>query len=114
MTATLDKTGDSWFHDFVLSNFGLTPFINTFPDFSAGGAVMITALFIAAGMEVRIIKYISYKFQIKLTSVNKTINNIVFITDFWMYEMKRPEEVIEGQVIEGGIYSGRNLLRESY
>ena len=52
MTATLDKTGDSWFHDFVLSNFGLTPFINTFPDFSAGGAVMITALFIAAGMEV--------------------------------------------------------------
>ena len=52
MTATLDKTGDSWFHDFVLSHFGLTPFINTFPDFSAGGAVMITALFIAAGMEV--------------------------------------------------------------
>ena len=69
MTATLDKTGDSWFHDFVLSNFGLTPFINTFPDFSAGGAVMITALFIAAGMEVRIIKYISYKFQLKSTSL---------------------------------------------
>ena len=54
MTATLDKCGDSWFHDFVLENFGLTPFINTFPDFMAGGAVMITALFIAAGMEVRI------------------------------------------------------------
>ena len=63
-----------------------------------------------------------YRFTLrclKLTSVNKTMNNIVFITDFWMYEMKRPEEVIEGiviegQVIEGGIYSGRNLLRESY
>lgn len=52
MTATLDKTSDSWFHDFVLENFGLTPFVNTFPDFMAGGAVMITALFIAAGMEV--------------------------------------------------------------
>ena len=52
MTATLDKTSDSWFHDFVLETFGLTPFVNTFPDFMAGGAVMITALFIAAGMEV--------------------------------------------------------------
>lgn len=52
MTATLDKTGDSWFHDLVLETFGLTPFVNTFPDFMAGGAVMITALFIAAGMEV--------------------------------------------------------------
>ena len=57
MTATLDKTSDSWFHDFVLENFGLTPFVNTFPDFMAGGAVMITALFIAAGMEVRILEY---------------------------------------------------------
>lgn len=53
MTATLDKTGDSVFHDFILETFGLTPFINTFPDFMAGGAVMITALFIAAGMEVK-------------------------------------------------------------
>ena len=52
MTATLDKTSDSLFHDFILKNFGMTPFINTFPDFMAGGAVMITALFIAAGMEV--------------------------------------------------------------
>ena len=52
MTATLDKTSDSLFHDFILRTFGMTPFINTFPDFMAGGAVMITALFIAAGMEV--------------------------------------------------------------
>ena len=52
MTATLDKTSDSLFHDFILKTFGMTPFINTFPDFMAGGAVMITALFIAAGMEV--------------------------------------------------------------
>ena len=52
MTATLDKTSDSWFHDFILETFGMTPFVNTFPDFMAGGAVMITALFIAAGMEV--------------------------------------------------------------
>ena len=64
MTATLDKTSDSWFHDFVLETFGLTPFVNTFPDFMAGGAVMITALFIAAGMEVSqttAIKVIVYK-----------------------------------------------------
>jgi hypothetical protein len=52
MAATVDKTTDSRLHDFVMDNFGLTPFINTYPDFLAGGAVMITALFIAAGMEV--------------------------------------------------------------
>ena len=102
MTATLDKTGDSWFHDFVLSNFGLTPFINTFPDFSAGGAVMITALFIAAGMEVRIIKYISYKFQLKSTSLKKT--------DFWVYKMERLEEVIEGIVMEGEVIGREEVI----
>lgn len=36
----------------VMLNFGLTPFLKTYPDFLAGGAVMVTALFIAAGMEV--------------------------------------------------------------
>ena len=53
MAATVDKTTDSRLHDFVMDNFGLTPFLNTYPDFLAGGAVMITALFIAAGMEVK-------------------------------------------------------------
>ncbi len=52
MAATVDKTTDSRLHDLVMENFGLTPFLNTYPDFLAGGAVMITALFIAAGMEV--------------------------------------------------------------
>ena len=52
LTATLDKTTKNRFHDFVLSNFGFTPFLNTFPDFAAGGAVMIPALFVAAGFEV--------------------------------------------------------------
>jgi hypothetical protein len=52
MTATIDKTSDSRFHDFILANFGMTPFLNTYPDFMAGGAVTVTALFIAAGMEV--------------------------------------------------------------
>ena len=53
MAATVDKTTDSRLHDLVMDNFGLTPFLNTYPDFLAGGAVMITALFIAAGMEVQ-------------------------------------------------------------
>ena len=53
MAATVDKTTDSRLHDLVMDNFGLTPFLNTYPDFLAGGAVMITALFIAAGMEVK-------------------------------------------------------------
>ena len=53
MAATVDKTTDSRLHDMVMDNFGLTPFLNTYPDFLAGGAVMITALFIAAGMEVQ-------------------------------------------------------------
>ena len=53
MTATIDKTTDQPFHDFILANFGKTPYINTYPDFLAGGAVMVTALFIGAGLEVR-------------------------------------------------------------
>ena len=52
LTATVDKTTNNRFHDFVLSNFGLTPFLDTFPDFAAGGAVMIPALMVAVGFEV--------------------------------------------------------------
>ena len=52
MTATIDKTTDHTFHDFIVGNFGMVPYTNTYPDFLAGGAVMVTALFIAAGMEV--------------------------------------------------------------
>ena len=77
MTATLDKTSDSWFHDFVLETFGLTPFVNTFPDFMAGGAVMITALFIAAGMEVS---------QTTATKVivNKSCGELSLLESVWM------------------------------
>eukprot|EP00094_Tigriopus_californicus_P008393 TCALIF_08087-PA protein Name:"Similar to Slc7a4 Cationic amino acid transporter 4 (Mus musculus)" AED:0.11 eAED:0.11 QI:152/1/0.75/1/0.66/0.5/4/0/211 len=53
LTATVDKTTDHQMHDFVLQNFGLTPFLGTFPDFVAGGVVMIPALFVACGFEVR-------------------------------------------------------------
>ena len=53
LTATIDKTTSNRFHDFVLKNFGLTPFIETFPDFSAGVVIMVPALFIAVGFEVR-------------------------------------------------------------
>ncbi len=46
----------------VMLNFGLTPFLKTYPDFLAGGAVMVTALFIAAGMEVTNI-VVKFKFK---------------------------------------------------
>ena len=51
VTATLDKTTENRLHDLVLSKFGLTPFLNTYPDFLAGAAVMVVALFIAAGLD---------------------------------------------------------------
>ena len=38
VTATLDKTSSqtSRLHDLVLTKFGLTPWLNTYPDFLAG------------------------------------------------------------------------------
>ena len=51
VTATLDKTTENRLHDLVLSKFGLTPFLNTYPDFLAGAAVMVVSLFIAAGLD---------------------------------------------------------------
>ena len=54
VTATLDKTTENRLHDLVLAKFGMTPYLNTYPDFMAGAAVMIVALFIAAGFDVKV------------------------------------------------------------
>lgn len=51
-TATVDKTTSNQYHDLVLRHFGLTPFLDTFPDFLAGFVVMVPALFVAIGFEV--------------------------------------------------------------
>ena len=51
ITATVDKSTDNRLHDLVLDKFGMTPYINTYPDFLAGALVMSFALFIAAGID---------------------------------------------------------------
>ena len=38
-------------HDLVLDKFGMTPYINTYPDFLAGALVMSFALLVAAGLD---------------------------------------------------------------
>ena len=51
ITSTVDKTTNNRLHDLVLDKFGMTPYINTYPDFLAGALVMSFALLVAAGLD---------------------------------------------------------------
>ncbi len=53
LSATLDSAAtDRHVRDLTLREFGLTPFLETEPDFVAGAAVMIPALLVSAGFDV--------------------------------------------------------------
>ena len=43
--------------DATLRGFGVTPFLGTYPDFVAGAAAMVPALFVAAGFEVSVLHF---------------------------------------------------------
>ena len=51
ITSTVDKSTNNRLHDLVLDKFGMTPYINTYPDFLAGALVMSFALLVAAGLD---------------------------------------------------------------
>ena len=52
LTHVVEEVVGPGLHSLILDTFGMTPFLDTYPDLMAGGIVMIPALMIAIGMDV--------------------------------------------------------------
>ena len=55
LSHTIDLVVGPSLHDTVIQVFGLTPYLNTFPDLLAGSSVVCTSIIIGVGLEVKIV-----------------------------------------------------------